>query len=127
MGVFIYTIDISNYLCTNYRKESYITGLLVGLLELKLSKWMGKLFNRISSSYNATIKIWSGNKNSSDIADCGNWEEGKMPSPLTNVLIPGYATPFPIINSNLTVKKVTVETGAYLTVNPGIILTVNEQ
>lgn len=76
------------------------------------------------SSASNTIAIWTGNKNSADVTDCGNWEEGKLPGATTNVLIPAYSSPSPIVNSNLTVNNITIENGASLQVGSGVTLTV---
>jgi hypothetical protein len=71
------------------------------------------------------VSIWTGNKNTSEMSDCGNWEEGIIPGPSTSVIIYGHPRPFPVLNYNLTVKSVTIEPGAKLSVSPGKTLTVN--
>lgn len=50
------------------------------------------------------VAIWTGNKGTTDISDCGNWEEGITPSDSTTMIVSGFANPQPIINSNLTVN-----------------------
>jgi Alpha amylase, catalytic domain len=71
--------------------------------------------------------IWSGNKNTSDVFDCGNWEGGLIPNNLSNVIVYGHAKPFPVVTGSLTVNKVTLFSGATITVNPGINLTILSQ
>lgn len=71
------------------------------------------------------VSIWTGNKGTSDVSDCGNWEEGRIPSPTSNVIIPGYASPLPILTSNLTINNLFIEKSGSLTVNSGIKLTIN--
>lgn len=61
--------------------------------------------------------IWTGNKGTPDVFDCGNWEEGKVPSHFVDAYIPAYSKPFPIVKSNFSVKSLTVETGATITVD----------
>jgi glycosidase len=70
------------------------------------------------------ISVWSGNKNTSEMFDCGNWEEGAMPGPTSTIVIFGHTRPFPVLNYNLTVSHVTIESGAKLTVSPGVTLTI---
>ncbi len=41
-----------------------------------------------SNSSNIKVAIWTGNKNTTDANDCGNWEEGRLPDAGTNVIIP---------------------------------------
>ncbi|MBS1511255.1 MAG: T9SS type A sorting domain-containing protein [Bacteroidetes bacterium] len=68
--------------------------------------------------------IWTGNKNTADVTDCGNWEEGKMPDANTDVLVPSYATPYPVFSNNTAVKNITIENGANIQVNSGVTLSV---
>lgn len=71
-----------------------------------------------------TVSIWTGNKNTTDATDCGNWEEGKIPSSTTSVIIPAYAQPFPVLSANLSVNNITIENGAVLQINAGNTLSV---
>lgn len=44
--------------------------------------------------------IWTGNKGTSNLTDCGNWEEGKMPGNIEfNCFI--NASPMPVFNGNV--------------------------
>lgn len=79
----------------------------------------------INNAPEINAAIWTGNKNTSDISDCGNWEEGKMPSATTDVIIPANAFPFPVISTNIAVNNITIEDGALLQINSGNTLTVN--
>lgn len=78
------------------------------------------------SLINTKISIWTGNKGTTNVFDCGNWEGGRIPGPASTVIVYGHATPFPILTSDLTVNKVNLYTGAQFTVNPGIKLNVEE-
>jgi alpha-amylase len=78
----------------------------------------------VGSNAATSVAIWSGNKGTSDAFNCGNWEEGKMPSASTDVIIPAYASPSPVITSNITVRNIVIQPGANLTVNPGVVVTV---
>jgi alpha-amylase len=73
------------------------------------------------------VSIWTGNKGTSDMTDCGNWEGGLVPGTTSHVIVYGHAKPFPICTANTTVNKVTLFPGAQLTVTPGIDLTVLSQ
>jgi alpha-amylase len=71
--------------------------------------------------------IWTGNKNTSDVFDCGNWEGGLIPNSSSNVIVYGHAAPFPVLTTNLSINKLTLMPGASFTVNPGINLTILSQ
>jgi hypothetical protein len=73
------------------------------------------------------VSIWTGNKATTDVADCGNWEGGLVPNQTSHVIVYGHAKPFPVLKTNITVNKVTVHPGAQFTVDPGINLTVLSQ
>jgi glycosidase len=75
----------------------------------------------------SNVSIWTGNKNSTSIADCGNWEGGAIPGPNSTVVIYGHAKPFPVITSNLVINRLKIEQGATFTVSPGVNLTVSSQ
>lgn len=73
------------------------------------------------------VSIWTGNRNTTNVADCGNWEAGRVPGPNSHVIVYGHAKPFPVVTQNITVNRVTLHPGATMTVNPGINLTVLSQ
>ena len=75
----------------------------------------------------ANVSIWTGNKGTTDISDCGNWEGGFIPTATSNVFVYGHAKPFPILNVDLTVNKVNLLQGGNLTVSPSVKLTVLSQ
>jgi glycosidase len=83
----------------------------------------GDANGRVSSN----VSIWTGNKNNSDFADCGNWEGGLIPNNTSHVIVPAHALPYPVLTFNTTVNKVTVKTGASLTINSGVQLTIVSQ
>jgi hypothetical protein len=71
------------------------------------------------------VSVWTGNKNTTEMFDCGNWEEGALPGPTSTIFVYGHARPFPVLTYNLTVSHVIIESNAKLTVSPGVTLTVN--
>ncbi len=80
-----------------------------------------------TGSIPSNVSIWTGNKNTTDVSDCANWENGAVPGPSSNVFVYGHTRPFPVLNYNLTVNKLTVQPNASFTVAPGINLTVLSQ
>ncbi len=70
------------------------------------------------------ISIWTGNKGTADVADCGNWEGGLVPGPNSTIFVYGHARPFPVLNFDLSVKRVNLMPGAVFTVDPNVKLTV---
>ena len=79
------------------------------------------------STLPTNVSIWTGNKNTTNVAECGNWEGGLIPGPTSHVIIYGHAKPFPVLNFDLSVNKVTLQPGANFTVNTGNKLTVLSQ
>jgi glycosidase len=80
-----------------------------------------------TGSIPSNVSIWTGNKNTTDVSDCGNWEGGAVPGAASNVFVYGNTRPFPVLNYNLTVNKLTVQPNASFTVAPGVALTVLSQ
>jgi hypothetical protein len=72
-----------------------------------------------------SVSIWTGNRNTPDMGDCGNWAEGLVPGSQSSIIVYGCNKPFPVLNYNLSVKNVIIHDGGKLTVSPGKILTVN--
>jgi len=70
--------------------------------------------------------IWTGNKGTNSITDCGNWEEGKLPVSTLNLVIPANASPAPNFNANTSCKSLIIENGATATIGNGFSLTVLE-
>ncbi|MEI7470856.1 MAG: alpha-amylase family glycosyl hydrolase [Chitinophagaceae bacterium] len=83
--------------------------------------------NSGSGLVSTNTSIWTGNKNTSNVLDCGNWEGGLIPTSTSTVVVYGHAKPYPIVAANLSVNKVTLYTGATMTVNPGIQLIILSQ
>lgn len=73
------------------------------------------------------VSIWTGNKGTTNVFDCGNWEGGFIPNNLSHVIVYGHSSIFPVLDVNLTVNKVTLHPGASFMVNPGNTLTVLSQ
>lgn len=73
------------------------------------------------------VSIWTGNKGTTDVSDCGNWENGFVPGSTSHIIVYGHAKPYPILTSDLTVNKVTLKTGGSFTVNPNVNLTILSQ
>ena len=59
-----------------------------------------------------TKAIWTGNGGDSDVSDCSNWEEGKMPDATTDVFVPAYSSPKPNFTGTIQTKDIEIETGA---------------
>lgn len=78
----------------------------------------------ITNSLPTNVSIWTGNKNTTDVSDCGNWESGLVPGANSHVIVYGHTRPFPVLTYNLTVKKLTVQPNASFTVANGVELRV---
>lgn len=78
----------------------------------------------VANADSLNASIWTGNKNTADATDCGNWEQGNIPIATSNIIVPAYATPYPQITVNQSVHNVTIEQGAAITINSSVTLTV---
>ena len=56
-----------------------------------------------------------------------NWACGQVPGPTSEVVINGGLPNYPFITSNATIKKLSVNPGASVTVEPGVTLTITSQ
>jgi hypothetical protein len=56
-----------------------------------------------------------------------NWNCGVVPVTNSEVVINGNSPNYPVITSNITIKKLTVNPGASVTVQPGVNLTITSQ
>lgn len=76
-----------------------------------------------SSSLPAGTAEWTGAADT-DWNNAGNWKCMQIPGTTTEVVINGGLPNYPAILSDVTIKKLTLNTGATLNVNPGVKLTV---
>jgi len=101
-----YTATINNGTCLNIPAANNaivtITSLPAGTAE-----WTG-----------AVNTVWN---------NVSNWKCGQVPVTTTEVVINGGRLNYPTITTNVTIKKLTINTGATITVNPGVNLTVTSQ
>lgn len=102
----------------------------------------GKAYVRVSYQAPATVKntmtdkadtrasIWTGNMGTTAWIDCGNWEQGKVPTSTSTVVIPDNGNVRPTITGKVTVNKIVIERGSGSDTNPDILvsgsLTVSE-
>jgi alpha-amylase len=69
------------------------------------------------------VAIWTGNNASPDPSDCRNWENGVLPSPTTDVLVPAGSALMPSLNTGtLAARDLTIEAGATVAVGAGTVL-----
>lgn len=70
--------------------------------------------------------VWSGDINTSWF-NTGNWSCGQVPGSTSEVIINGGKPNYPLVTSNVTIKKLTVNAGATVNVQPGVTLTITSQ
>jgi len=65
------------------------------------------------------VSIWSGNAGTTDINDCGNWEEGKVPTNSSTVIVPAYSKPVPVFPNGIVGRVIALSAtpGSYKLVN----------
>ena len=71
-----------------------------------------------------TIKFastWTGNADQT-WNNISNWSCGSIPDGFTDVIIPSGKTNYPVLNSNTTVRSLTAQPGAQITISTGVIL-----
>ena len=66
--------------------------------------------------------IWTANGNTSTWTDCNNWEQGKVPSNNSTVIIPENTPIVPIITGNVSIKKLVFEKGKGTISSPDIVV-----
>lgn len=66
---------------------------------------------------------WNGNTDT-DWITASNWSINEVPASDINVKIPPDRPNYPVLTSDVTCNNLTIETGASVTVNPGIAMTV---
>jgi alpha-amylase len=112
-----YAVKVRNTNNTYFGQKCWVNASYIAPSVVNTRSEPGKMLRNVS--------IWTGNSNTTDMSNCGNWEEGAVPGIDSYIIIYGHNRPFPILNYNLTVKKVTIENNAKLTISSGKILTLN--
>ncbi len=87
------------------------------------SSWTTIPFTTPAISGSPVTSIWTGNI-STNWTDAGNWQCGLIPGTTTEVIVNGGLPNYPVVNSNTTIRKMTANPGATVTVSPGVILTI---
>jgi hypothetical protein len=82
-------------------------------------------FNNVTTNLNGAVNItiasgvWRGS-NSSSWDDAANWCGGSIPTGTTNIIVPSNAVNMPVISqNNSTIKDITIENGANISINDG--------
>jgi hypothetical protein len=70
-----------------------------------------KVTNTMSDRADTRASIWTGNAGNTSWTDCGNWEQGKVPTATSTVVIPDNGDVQPVVTGNVTVAKLIVENG----------------
>ncbi|MFY8129215.1 MAG: alpha-amylase family glycosyl hydrolase [Chitinophagaceae bacterium] len=79
-----------------------------------------------ANSVRTKVAIWTGNKGTSNVSDCGNWEEGIFPTDSTTTIVSGLSNPQPIFNANatMTIQNLSLKEGAAPQIGNGVKLIV---
>ncbi len=70
----------------------------------------------------AKVAYWSGNGLNTSWFDCRNWEEGLIPDPMINAIIPSCASHFPVVIGVADCKNLTILPGGSVTIASGATL-----
>ncbi len=79
--------------------------------------------NTMNDRADTHVSVWTGNMGTSDWKDCGNWEQGRVPTISSVVLIPDNGDFQPIVSGNVTIKELIIEKGSGSIANPEINVT----
>ena len=81
-----------------------------------------KVTNTMGDRADTRASIWTGNAGTTSWTDCGNWEQGKVPTASSTVVIPDNGDVQPVVTGNVTINKLLVENGTGSTSNPDIVV-----
>lgn len=82
-----------------------------------------KVTNTMGDRADTRASIWTGNAGTSVWTDCGNWEQGKVPTSSSRVVIPDNGDVKPIVSSKITIKELLIEKGEGTSVAPDVKVT----
>ena len=82
-----------------------------------------KVTGTMSDRADTRASIWTGNAGTSVWTDCGNWEQGKVPTSSSRVVIPDNGDVRPVVSSNITIKELIIEKGKGTGVEPDVKVT----
>ena len=82
-----------------------------------------KVTGTMSDRADTRASIWTGNAGTSVWSDCGNWEQGKVPTSSSRVVIPDNGDVQPVVSSNITIKELIIENGKGTGADPDVKVT----
>ncbi|MBR6686294.1 MAG: DUF1939 domain-containing protein, partial [Paludibacteraceae bacterium] len=82
-----------------------------------------KVTNTMSDRADTRASIWTGNAGTSAWSDCGNWEQGKVPTSTSRVVIPNNGDIKPVVSSKITIKELLIENGVGTGTEPDVKVT----
>jgi len=95
-------------------------------IEIAVTGGFGGFFVKADSCMLSESFTWRGS-NSEDWDNENNWLEKAKPSIGAEIIIPSYRRFYPLISQNVLVRKLQLEKGAILKVNPGVVIDINEK
>lgn len=79
--------------------------------------------NTMSDRADTRASIWTGNAGTGVWTDCGNWEQGKVPTATSRVVIPNNGDIKPVVSSKITIKELLIENGVGTGTEPDVKVT----
>lgn len=79
--------------------------------------------NTMSDRADTRASIWTGNAGTGVWSDCGNWEQGKVPTSTSRVVIPDNGDVKPVVSSKITIKELLIENGVGTSAEPDVKVT----
>lgn len=82
-----------------------------------------KVTGTMSDRADTRASIWTGNAGTTSWTDCQNWEQGKVPTSSSRVVIPDNGDVRPVVSSKITIKELLIEKGEGTSVAPDVKVT----
>jgi ELWxxDGT repeat protein len=95
-------------------------------IEVVVTSGFGGFFVKADSCLLSESFTWRGS-NSDDWENENNWLEKTKPSIGANIIIPSNRRYYPLISTNISVRKLQLEKGATLKINPGVMIEINDK
>jgi ELWxxDGT repeat protein len=95
-------------------------------IEVTVTGGFGGFFVKADSCLLSESFTWRGN-NSDNWENENNWLEKAKPSIGANIIIPSNRRYYPLISTNISVRKLQLEKGATLKINAGVVIEINDK
>ena len=135
-GIFVWAIkmggvayDVGEAVAVDVIGNVYTTGYFEGSVDFDYSAGINNLTSNGNSdvfAVKSSQALWKGNAGNS-WSDPANWESGVVPGINSNVFVLSGLPVYPTVSLSTEIKSLSIQTGAAVTVQPGVELKIVEQ